>query len=96
MTIEKIEKSPKALNKMVMAYWLSVPSDTDATPEEIRVTNINSSRYLYDKINRNGDVYGRGSISKKSIITYIDKVNYLNEQNEELFNTTEVDKQCTE
>lgn len=88
LTIENLEKNTTALNKMLKAYWLSVPSDTNIEPTKIQITEITNIRYKYNKLNRNGIVYGCGSMSKQSIETYIDKVNYLNEKNEELFNST--------
>jgi len=37
LTIETLEKNPKALSKMLLAYWLSVPSDTSSVPTKIVV-----------------------------------------------------------
>ena len=89
LTIEKLEKNTKALEKMLMAYWLSIPSDNDSIPIKIQLIRISTNSYKYDKLNRENVVYGRGSIRKKSIETYIDKVKYMNEQNEELFESTQ-------
>ena len=76
LTVEELE----ALEKMLMAYWLSIPSDNDSIPIKIQLIRISTNSYKYDKLNRDNVVYGRGSIRKKSIETYIDKVKYMNEQ----------------
>jgi len=89
LTIETLEKNPKALSKMLLAYWLSVPTDTSSVPTKIVVMKIKTTSYSYEKLNREGVCYGIGSIKKDSIKTYIDKVKYMNEQNKELFDSTE-------
>jgi len=89
LTMDELENNPKALSKILLAYWISIPSDTKTVPTKIVVTKIKSTSYSYNKMDRDNVCYGLGSIKKASIETYIDKVKYMNEQNKELFESTE-------
>jgi hypothetical protein len=82
--LEKIMENKKAFDKLMMAYWISVPTDADKAPDEIVIKKITGDKIVYNKIS-NGVEYGMGITNKQELQKYIDKVKLVNDKNDSIF-----------
>jgi len=84
ITLDKIMENEKAFKKLMMAYWISIPTDADRVPDEINIKSIIGNKILYDKISCN-KIYGIGITNKIELQKYIEKVKIVNDKNESIF-----------
>ena len=92
MNLESIIKNEKAFSKLMMAYWISVPTDADKAPEKIVIKNIVGNRIMYDKVS-NDIVYGMGVTDKRELQKYINKVKIVNDKNDSIFDMFDKSKE---
>lgn len=78
MDIQRIKEDKAILEKIMMAYWISIPTDSQFVPEQIKITRDNSDYYNVDLI-RNSKVYGMAMIQKNNIDNYLEQIKLLKE-----------------
>ena len=66
----------KILEKIMLAYYYSIPSDNPRSPDEIKLRQDNITYYTVDLMCKNAR-YGISSISKKEMENYIEKLKNL-------------------
>jgi len=67
----------KILEKIMLAYYYSIPGDNPRSPDEIKLRQDNITYYTVDLMCKNVR-YGISSISKKEIENYMEKLKNLN------------------
>jgi len=84
MKLDTIMKNKEAFEKLMLAYWISVPTDADRAPDKIVVTKVDKGKVWYNKISRKR-VYGFGATTTDELTKYIEKVKIVNEKNDSIF-----------
>ena len=70
-------KNDKAmLEKILMAYWISIPSNNPISPDKINITKEMPTYYNVSLI-KNSKQYGIALINKKEVDNYLEKVKTL-------------------
>jgi len=71
------------LEKLVLAHWLSIPSDNKTCPRKIKIYRTQKDRVNYWLVNRNNLEYGIGSAFFKDLERYLERANeYFKDQEE--------------
>lgn len=86
--LENLEQNPPMLEKIILAYWYSIPYDNDITPEKVRVRKDNGTFFNVDLI-KNNKVYGMSCIQKNEINKYLIKLNSLKEHELDIIKRTD-------
>jgi hypothetical protein len=89
LNYDEIKKDKQLLEKLVLAYWYSIPHDTKTPPETLEIDKDNFETYNVKYI-RNGITYGYGCILKVNIDRYVQDLNEnrLNEAIDVFLNKT--------
>lgn len=66
----------KILEKIMLAYYYSIPGDNPKAPKEIKIRQDNISYYTVDLMSKNIR-YGISSINKNEIEKYMEKLKGL-------------------
>jgi len=84
MKLESIMQNKGAFEKLMLAYWVSVPTDADKAPDKIIVTDVINGKIRYEKVSR--DIkYGYGITTTKELEKYIKRIKIVNEKNDSIF-----------
>jgi hypothetical protein len=74
--LDNIIKDTSVFEKVLLAYWYSIPYDNANGPERIELRQNNGTYYNTNLI-RNNKVYGCGCIQRQEIEKYLDKLKGL-------------------
>jgi hypothetical protein len=78
MDITKIRNDKKMFEKVLLAYWYSIPCDNTTLPDKIDIVRDNGTFFNINLI-KNGVVFGAGSMQKKEIDKYLEKLEEIKE-----------------
>ena len=88
--LNELMKSPEVFEKVVLAYWYSLPFDNPCGPQKVKVVRDNITFFNIELI-KDDKMYGLANITKKELENYIVKLNKLDEH--ELDITNRIDKE---
>jgi len=78
MNIKKIKEDKSILEKIMLAYWISIPSDSQFVPDTMKITQDHMDYYNVDLI-KDSKRYGMAIIHKDEIDKYLEQVKLLKE-----------------
>jgi hypothetical protein len=78
MDITKIKNDKKIFEKVILAYWYSIPCDGGTFPDNVEIVRDNTTFFNVNLI-KNNVVYGMASIGKNEIDRYLEKLRDLKE-----------------
>jgi hypothetical protein len=78
MDLAKHKNDIPILEKIMLAYWYSIPADNDINPESIKIKQDNIG-YFTVELFRNNKMYGIACIQKNEIDKYCEKLKGLKE-----------------
>jgi hypothetical protein len=88
MDITKIKNDKIMFEKIVLAYWYSIPCDSGAFPDKIEIIKDNDTFFNVNLI-RNKKMYGIANIQKSEIDQYLEKLKGYKEHEIDIINRLE-------
>ena len=89
--LEKLEQNTPLFEKVLLAYWYSIPFDNDRTPDEIKVVSIERDFYSVNLFNKTVN-YGSGCFKRYEIENYLKKLKDLDVHKVDIINRLEKEK----
>ena len=83
MELEKIKNDTALYQKVLLAYWYSIPSDSDRSPTKITIKFEDSNVICY-MLWDNDINYGGGTMPQRELINYIKKLNKLDDLKDDI------------
>ena len=74
--LDKIKEDTDLFKKVLLAYWYSVPTDADKSPDTVKLTQ-DYVRHFNVKLIKDNITYGFASIPRYEIERYIEKLKTL-------------------
>jgi hypothetical protein len=74
--MNELEQNKPLFEKVLLAYWFSIPYDNDSVPDGIKIIKEYSTSIAINLM-KGEYVYGVGSIKKYEIERYLNKLNAL-------------------
>ena len=78
MDITKIKNDKAIFEKVILAYWYSIPCDNGVFPDKMEITRDNTTFFNVDLI-KNNVRYGIACIGKKEIDKYLEELKEVKE-----------------
>ena len=78
MDITKIKEDKVIFEKILLAYWYSIPCDNMTLPDRVEITKDNKTYYNVNLI-KNDVVYGMACMKKEGIDKYFTKLEEIKE-----------------
>jgi len=88
MDITKIKNDKPIFEKVILAYWYSIPCDNGVFPDKMEIIRDNTTFFNVNLI-RNGITYGTASIGKKEIDRYLEKLKEMKVHEIDIINRLE-------
>ena len=85
MDLTDYKNNKPILEKIMLAYWYSIPGDNPSTPDQIKIIQDNINHYTVE-IYKNTNMYGIACIQKKEIDKYLEKIKELKEHELDIIN----------
>jgi len=76
MDIKQIKEDKAILERILVAYWISIPSDNPHVPERIQIIRDNPSFFNVDLF-KNNVKYSQAMIQKVELDKYLEKIKLL-------------------
>jgi hypothetical protein len=76
-SLDKLKQDIDLFEKILLAYWHSIPSDTDRFPTKIKIKFETNNFFGGDLYNDDLGCYGYSTFTKRDLVKYIDKLNSL-------------------
>ena len=74
--LDELKKDEELFEKVLLAYYYSVPSDSDRQPDKIKV-RLEHSTFFGANMIRNDIVYGYSTFTKYELENYLTKLRTL-------------------
>ena len=84
LELENVLKNKEAMNKFLLAWWHSIPSDCTREPKSMRFDRKKLDRINYSLLNKDGIVYGIGCTDIKELEHYLKRANDFLEHQAEI------------
>lgn len=78
MDITKIKGDKKIFEKILLAYWYSIPCDNAILPDRVEIVRDNGSFFNINLL-KNENIFGTSSIQKYEIDKYLEKLEEMKE-----------------
>ena len=78
MDIAKIRSDKKMFEKILLAYWYSIPCDNTVLPDRMEITKDNGTFFNVNLI-KNDKIFGTSSMQKNEIDKYLLKLEEIKE-----------------
>lgn len=88
MDITKIKNDKPIFEKVILAYWYSIPCDNGVFPDKMEIIRDNTTFFNVNLI-RNGITYGTASIGKTEIDRYLEKLKEMKVHEIDIINRLE-------
>jgi hypothetical protein len=83
--MKSIVVNRQLLEKFMLAWYVSIPSDNPVTPKKIFIRKINGDDIYYSKINTKDIMYGIGRTTINELNTYFEQIKSASEFEKKLF-----------
>jgi hypothetical protein len=96
MKYEDLQNDVPLFEKILLAYWYSIPYDNHFGPDQIKYVRDNG-RFININLIKDNREYGGGCITKTEINNYITKLNHIRKHEKDIterFNKEESDGKC--
>jgi len=88
--LDKLKEDNELFEKILLAYWYSVPSDSDRSPDKVKLIT-DYGKHFNTQLIKDDIVYGFASITKYEIEKYIEKLRTLKSHEDDI--TARIDKE---
>jgi len=78
MDITKIKGDKKIFEKILLAYWYSIPCDNATLPDRVEITRDNGTFFNVNLI-KNDIIFGMSCMQKSEIDRYLEKLEEIKE-----------------
>jgi hypothetical protein len=76
MDLNELKQNVPLYEKLLLAYWYSIPSDSNRTPDKITI-KFETNKVICYNLYKNNVNYGGGTMPQRELTRYIEKLNAL-------------------